>query len=187
MKTEFKVGSMRMICAQSEVVERKYHKYGEKGNIYLVADQPNSADNIYCGYDHDTKSGGFGGAWLTFPLVDGEEIKLQGPWHTNSEALLAHTGVDIRDKHSTLLVIGKAVEYFKGDWNPLIKDLVYCDEEWKIGRFDRKEEIEEMLNKHQVPLFVYKESKSGSSSGWEYPGDTKHKDWEEYLAEHSFD
>lgn len=187
MDKEFRVGELRMICASSEAGKRKYHKYEDnkrKGYFYLVADQVNAADNIYCGYDHDTKSDGFGGRWLTFELVGGGEIQLQGPWHTNSDDLFRHTGIDIRNIHATIVVIGKSVRYEEGNCNPIIYDLVYQDEDWVISDFDRKETIDGAMKESTVPLYVYKESKGGSSRCWHYPEGTTHKDWEQYLEKH---
>ena len=76
-----------MICGQSEVQLRRYHKkVDSKNNIWLYADQLNSADNIYFCPKGGSKNG-FGGATLQFTLIDGTIEKYIGPWHSNSNSL----------------------------------------------------------------------------------------------------
>ena len=187
MDKEFRVGQQREICASHEAETKKYHKYEDKkrkGHFYLVADQINAADNIYCGYDHDTKSEWFDGIWLTFELVGGGEIKLQRPRETNSDTFYNATGIDIRNVHATIVVIGQSVHYESGNF-PIIQDLVYQDEDWVIDDFDRKRTIENVVKSLGVPLYVYKESKGGSSRGWSYPNGTTYENWKGYVADHS--
>jgi hypothetical protein len=160
-----------MRSGQGEAQSRKYHKYiGNGGRIWLVADQENAAANIYV--EGGPNSDGFGGATLTFPLVDGSEIKLKGPWHTNSGALYEATGVDVRDKHYTFVVISRRRE--SGEhYEMIMADVLYKDETPMLGPFDRGKSIArgllESTGLNSVAL--YSQSEGGSSCGFEYaPG-----------------
>src|SRR5207245_1156884 len=45
---DFVIGRKAMTCGRSDAQGRRYRKYVTKeGNVWLVADQPNAADNIY--------------------------------------------------------------------------------------------------------------------------------------------
>ena len=75
---------------------------GKGGRIWLVG-VTEPSNNIYV--DGCPGSQGFGGSTLTFKMVDGSEVQLKGPWHSNSEALFYETGVDVRGLHKTFVVI----------------------------------------------------------------------------------
>lgn len=105
---------------------------------------------------------------MEFHLEDDCIIELQGPWHSNAEALFNDTGVDIKDKHLTFVVIGKGLE---GDLrNMKITDVVYKDEKPTVGDFCRGERLAMKLAKEMnMVLFCYSESDGGSSCGPVYP------------------
>ena len=108
-ENDFVVGRQPIICGSAEAESRKYYKYvGKSGKIWLVADQEDAAANIYA--EGGPNSDGFGGRTLTFQLVNGSEIKLKGPWHTNAQALFEETGIDVRDRHYTFVVISRRRE-----------------------------------------------------------------------------
>jgi len=156
-----------MKCGSYEAEIRKYHKYQGKKGIWLVADQPNAGDNIYfCNFD--PKSQGFGGRTLHFNLVDGTEIDLPAPWHSNCDYLFRDAEVDIRDKHLTFVVIAKKREY--NGRQTIYKDIVYADSKPQIGYFNRGEQLAKQLAKQlSIMLFCYSESQGGSSSSPIYP------------------
>lgn len=174
IKMDFQVKPMRTKSGFTEVAARTFKRFnGTSNKIWLVADQPNAADNIYvwspCG------EGGFGGSELSFVLTDGSILKLKGPWHSNSNSFLRDTGIDITDKHYTYGVISLEKEYPKNvgnfnDWNPLMKDVLYKDTQFTLGKFERIEKLaQEMANKLGKIVHYYSESMGGSSCGQKNP------------------
>lgn len=161
------------IFSGADVAESlKYHKYEDvSGGVWLVADQPNAGDNIYF-LDDCPNSQGFGGATLTFQLVDGTKIALRGPWHSNSNSLYKHTGVDVRDKIFTFVVISEDADYRTA------KNVLYMDNsenKYVLGSYNRGEEIaKKWANKLSKPVFVYAKSLGGSirtcvrPDGWSF-------------------
>lgn len=158
-----------MISGQGEAVSKKYHGYvGKSGNIWLVADQPNSADNIYKTDNPENKGKhGFGGATLKLSLVQGGEFLLKGGWHSNADGLFFDTGVDVRNKHETFVVISKERAYdSEHGYRTILKDVLYQDEAPQIGTFNRGEEIAKRLaNELGHKVFLYSKSQGGSSCG----------------------
>jgi len=165
--TEFVIRHRPMICGSAEAESRRYLKVeGKSGTTWLVADQPNAADNVYCD-QHDPKSDGFGGRTLTFPLVDGGEYSCRGPWHANSNALFADTGMDVRDKCFTFVVIARRRSYkSKPSYETVLEDVLYQDLDWQIGHFSRWKEIARQLwEQGEHELVYYSQSSGGSSNG----------------------
>lgn len=158
-----------MICGSHEAEVRKYYPtIDEEGAVWLIADQPNMADNIYyCNFASESQ--GFAGRTLHFNLVDGEEIDLPAPWHTNSQALKHRCGIDITDLHLTYVVIAKNRALDK-NLNTVYGDVVYEDKEPTLGYFKRGEHIaKELANKLNTVLYCYSESAGGSSDSPIYP------------------
>lgn len=162
MPDEFVVRRQPMICGSAEAEDREYTAIeGESGRIWLVADQPNAADNVYVS-DPCPKSQGFAGRILTFKLKDGF-IRLQGPWHSNSDSLLADTGLDIRDQHLTFVVISKEREMGE-HFEAIMKGILYIDPEPMLGSFKRGElAAKRFANSTGQPVWCYSESQGGSS------------------------
>lgn len=161
---DFVIGRLPMICGSAEAESRKYHKYlGKNGRTYLVADQPDAGANVYV--EGGPNSDGFGGRTLTFPLVNGGEIKLKGPWHTNSGDLFANTGVDVRDRHYTFVVISRRRESGK-NYESIMVDVLYKDDEAQLGSFHRGDSLaREWAREIGAPVFLYSQSSGGSSCG----------------------
>lgn len=161
---DFIIQRQPMICGSAEAESRKYHKYlGKNGRTYLVADQPDAGANIYV--EGGPNSDGFGGRTLTFPLVDGGEVKLKGPWHTNSGDLFANTGVDVRDRHYTFVVISRRRESGK-NYESIMVDVLYKDDEPQLGSFHRGDLLARQWAKETgAPVFLYSQSSGGSSCG----------------------
>lgn len=153
-----------MVCGSAEAESRKYHKYvGKSGKIWLVADQEDAASNVYV--EGGPNSDGFAGRTLTFSLVEGGEVSLKGPWHANSDSLFADTGVDVRDRVFTFVVISrdrKSGEHYES----IMVDVLYRDEEPQLGSFHRGDVLARQWAKEiGAPVFLYSQSKGGSSCG----------------------
>lgn len=160
-----------MICGSANAESRVYKQLvGKSGRIWLVAVQPNEADNIYVSGGKNSQ--GFAGRTLAFKLEDGSTMKLQGPWHSNSAALLADTGYDIRDKYLTFGVIGLGREYGTAlGLHPItIKDVLHKDAQWVLGEYNRITVLAQVAaNEIGKAVVYYMKSKGGTSSGFTEP------------------
>lgn len=155
---------------------KAYNDIKEPGRLWLIAEQDNAADNIFVGFPYDTKSQGFYGDWLTFEIDTGTKIRLQGPWHSNSKAMYENTGIDIRDKSKTFVVIGNG---YVPNNNGLIKDIIYKDDDFVIGRHERGDKLaQKYANELGHPVFRWVRGMGGSHSGWIYPEGTNFREWE---------
>lgn len=156
-----------MISGQGEAQSRKYHLYlGRSGKRWLVADQEAAAENVYV--EGGPNSDGFAGATLTFPLVSGSEIKLKGPWHANADSLFADTGIDVRDKHFTFVVIAHDREFDNGQ--TILTNVIHQDSEPILGSFNRGQILaRSMARMLGHPVVCYSESSGGSSCGFVKP------------------
>lgn len=95
IKDQVIVREALQICASAEAESVKYHVYtGKNGVRYLVGDVKEAGDYVY--KEGGPGSKGFGGREITFPLVEGGELKLVGPWKIDSTDLFEATGVDVR-------------------------------------------------------------------------------------------
>jgi len=162
-----------MICSSHEAEKRRYRKIvGKYGHIYLYAIQPNPADNIYVSGSSDDISKGFGGRTLSFTLEDGTIEKLNAPWHTNSGDLFNHTGIDLRGKHLTFVVVSKerkTIQTERGYTTKMV-DVLYEDDTPIIGKFERGEIIaQKIADELQQAVYCYIESQGGSSNGLREP------------------
>lgn len=159
-----------MVAEDALVGVRTFKKYvGKSGKIWMVAIQSNPADSIYVsGGEH---SEGMAGRTFTFKLEDGTTEDIKGPWHTNSNALLKDTGIDIRDLHSTFGVIGMDRSYGSNGIHPVtIHDVLHLDSDWTLGTFDRIEQLAQIFaNNHLKPVCYFVKSKGGSSCGYAKP------------------
>lgn len=176
---EFVTDDYQMFCGQGEAVERKYYRYvGKSGNTWLVADQENAAENVYV-TDSPRNNGkqGFGGATLRMPLIEGGEFALVGGWHSNSDALFADTGIDVRDKYRTFVLLAMKRETTDdGTYRSIFREIVYRDTAPTLGRYDRYKEI---MAAHPEADYYYMTSHGGSSSGMTDEG---RKRWEATKA-----
>jgi len=153
-----------MTCGSYEAEIRKYIPVVEEdGSVWLIADQPNMADNMYyCNFD--PKSQGFARRTLHFVTVDGDEIDLPAPWHSNSQAFKERTGIDITDTHLTYGLISKGRK-MDSNFNTVYVDVLYKDKEPTLGQFHRVLHIAKRLARERnEDLFCYSESQGGSSS-----------------------
>lgn len=147
-------------------VYRAYKSRLHPGAIWIVRQGvKDTANHIYFGYPYDTKSQGFAGRWMIFPLVDQQEsIALQGPWHSNADDLYEDVRIDVRDTHYVQFVAGLA-------WGPsingcrVIEQIVYYEEP-HYGYFDEyKRILFRLYNVYQVPIRYWHGGGGGSVSG----------------------
>jgi len=140
--------------------EHTHKKYiGKSGRTWIVANVENAGADIHVS-DPNPNSQGYGGSSLKFLLEDGSFEELQGPWHANSDALYADTGVDVRDKHLTIGVISKNRK------DGFLIGILYLETVPELGVFDRTNKIAQKLaNMHKKTLYLYCRSSGGSSCG----------------------
>lgn len=155
-------------CGSAEAEKRIYKMLTDKiGTRWLIAIQPNEADNIYV--EGKKNSDGFGGRILDFTLENGEVVSLKAPWHTNGDDLFNHTGYDIRDKHLTQGICALNIKY-QGFKPNLYSNILHYDEEAVVGEYERVEKIaQELANKLNKKVYYSFKSSGGSSSHYKKP------------------
>lgn len=123
IKEEIVLCERPQICGSSMAESVKYfvHK-GKSGKRYLVGDVPEAADYVYM--EGGPNSNGFGGREITFPLVEGGELVLKGPWKISSSELFEATGVDVRGTMPASYVIAITRENRKSPVAPWISNMV---------------------------------------------------------------
>lgn len=130
IKTEIRTGTGFQICASAEAQAVKYTVHKDKsGKRWLVGDVPNKAEYVYV--EGGPNSDGFGGRVITFPLVEGGELPLKGPWHSNSSDLFKATGIDVRGMSYSMCCIGLD-RRFEGDCT-YVTDVIYMEPEPLLG------------------------------------------------------
>lgn len=153
-----------------------YKKIETKSNVWYVSLASNAGDDIYVyvkNEDPDSYFKGYGGATLMFKLEDGTIDAVKGPWHSNSGALLSDTGYDVTNKFYTFGVIGKG-RAFDDDHVAYIDDVIYKDETWTIGGFNRISEMaQKMADQLNVKVWYYVQSIGGSTTAWKDPKSTE--------------
>lgn len=167
---DFEITPQGMICGRSEAASRKYKKIIGKSRVWYIAIQENEADNVYVA-PHTSENApdykgfrGFGGAIIPFELEDGTIDNVQGPWHSNSDALFEDTGYDIRNKYLTFGVISRAIENNTSNlYSVIMKDVIYKDEKPIIGSFNRIEDLaQEIADKEGKIVYYYSQGQGGS-------------------------
>ena len=105
------------------------------------------------------------------------KIGLIGPWHTNGDALLNATGIDLTEEFLTFVVIAEERKHLSGGGNNIhenLKNILHQDSEFTLGKFSRGEIIaQEFANKLNKSVCVYIETQGGASSGTKDPSDKK--------------
>lgn len=163
--SDFKLPGYSMISGFGEQQDIKLYRRvpctnDRKGAWFYPVDHDEPGAHVY--FDpFDNKSQGFGGATLSFPCDDGVTYNVKGPWHGNTESLFEDTGVDLRDKHRTFIVLSK--DRILEGYTTVMKDVVYQDPKGGIvGKFDRWEEL---VKQYPEAKFYYSASRGGSSCG----------------------
>jgi len=142
---------------------RRYR--GTAGAIWLVADVPNQGDHIIYWSPNGSREG-YGGATLTFNLDTGETIRLQGPWHRNSDDLFSDTGIDVRNKHYTRGVLALEHKFVIFSLHGKYIDVVHEDTDRVLGLFNCIERMaQEEANRRAVPIHFMVETIGGSHAG----------------------
>jgi hypothetical protein len=163
------------ICGQAEVNRRLYRKFKGTDRDWYVGLIPNTIEldpnHIYCADPQQPKHSGmqgFGGATLTFDFEDGTSDSVKGPWHSNTDALLSQTGVDLTKCIITWGCIGTGRESSGSGYTTIITNLMHFDPFPLPGEFSRIEKLARQLSKAQDdrPLVYYSQSYGGSSCGW---------------------
>lgn len=82
----------------------------DHNTVYFVPANVNDyikAANIHCqtNYASGAKSDGYGGRTMDFVCTDCESYEVQGPWHTNTDSLKHHTGIDLTNCHKFYVII----------------------------------------------------------------------------------
>lgn len=137
------------------------------GSFWLIPTNiPNSADHVHfapCLKDQ-ASSQGYGGSVLTFMLEDGLTIDVKGPWHGNADSMLKDTGVDIRDRHYTQVVIGLERITWPESTSVCggVRKIIYHDFKPVLGRFDRYKDIAKLMaNDWEQTVYVIQASSGG--------------------------
>lgn len=135
----------------------------KSGRAYFYRDVKFGAGNIYA--DGGPGSQGMGGSTCRFHLEDGTHYDSIGPWMTNANDLFRETGVDLRNKHASRLILARKTEYPKGQYcdRPDMIDVVHFEEEFIEGPFDRANILaQEIANKMGEKLFYFIETSGGA-------------------------
>ena len=169
----------RMISGQAEQASVELWNYvidPEGTHWFWPAKHAEPGAMVHCGSPviAGKRSNGYGGATLKFNTPDGV-IPIQGPWHSNTDALFEKTGIDLRDKHLTYGVIGTGREH--PNHRTVITGVVHADPEGGVlGHFDRiTAKAQELADEHQQPFYYYTRSRGGSSCGPIYPTGWTHE------------
>lgn len=149
-------------------VDHKYTCYRDRkdhNRLWMVgANFVAPADHIYVGYPYDTKSQGYAGRWLVFPTTDDMTISLQGPWHSNADALYEATGVDVRGQHYVQLVVGLS-RYNGPSYRTTLTDIVYFGEPGVRGYNDYKAVLRRLYEQYHQDLYYWHGGSGGSTYG----------------------
>lgn len=183
LPSRFKVRHQQMKCASSEVDVRTFNMvmdHERKVVWFYTLEDYDPAGHIYCHHYEDEESKGFGGRTIVFNIGKSGQYHAAGPWHSNSDSLFEHTGVDLRNKHLTFVCVARHRVFEQND--TILEDILYIDKLPTLGKFDRGKEIAQKLaDELKVPVCRYSESTGGSSCGYEYPTGTVWTDWSAYF------
>lgn len=134
---------------------------GKSGTYWLY--DPEGSD-CYCSSAPGYR--GFGGSPVTFPRKEGLSTILLGPWHSNTHALFADTGIDRRDQHLTWGCVGTGRDFDGNLGRDRLTGIVWFDPEPTRGEFERVwRHAVELEREIGVPLFYMRVSAGGSECG----------------------
>jgi len=161
----FEVGQMTMKSAIGEASKHVYRKVDSRVGTWLVRQGKYAADNIYW-----LKDGrGMGGATIKFKLEDGSVFEAKGPWLTNAGELFQYTGIDLREKLSTFVVLSDNVVYDK-NYDPILVNVLYKDSEIKESVYDRGSSLaHEWAERLGKKIYYYQLTAGGSLFGSAVP------------------
>lgn len=160
----------------------KYSKYiGKSGRIWFVPNIPNSADEILVSNNPQNTTNpnqafqGFGGSTLKLPLMDGSIFELHGGWHSNGQALLEDTDINILDKHYMFVIVCEAIKYRHGYIEDFL-NVYYQDTEWTLRLHNCEYIVQNIANKLQKTVAYWIGSAGGSTSFHKTPELIFHED-----------
>jgi len=159
-----------MVCGSAEAEAKVYRLIPcKRGNWLMAVNVPNPAAFVYFDDPKDLKSQGFGGRVIRFLLESEEVYEAKGPWHGNADSMFKDTGVDVRDKHLTRVVISEG-RGLDEKYRTVLKGVLYEEKEPLLGRFERGRKLGEgVADGLGRMVFVYSEGPGGSSNGPVYP------------------
>jgi len=179
---DFKIEYSGMINGIAVAESRKYFVIEANGRTWLYSDDENAGDFIYVSaHEKENQPGyggfrGFGGRVITFDIVNGETIQLEGPWHTNSQSLYEATGLDLRKKHLSFVVIGEKFDKSSDPLCPWIREVIHIDQEPVVGEFNRGSILaREIANELNISVALYAKSQGGSLRCTIFPEKEKDK------------
>lgn len=168
--SRFEIHRHPMICGQAVAQEGSYKMAVDTNGCVWLYDlsAKSPAGAIYFDNPNDDKSDGFGGATLTFKVGKCGKYTAKGPWHANPDSMYNATGIDLRDKSLTFVVVARK-RIYEG-YNAVLEDILYIDKEPTLGNFSRYEGIaQKFADDEGKPVFYHSESSGGSSNGPVYP------------------
>lgn len=152
----------RFIKDRKSIKDLIFNKIESSAGVWLIPTNiPNPGDYVHFHDPKDLKSDGYCGATIEFSLATGDVYVAKGPWHSNTTGLFATTGIDLRDKHLTYVVLANKREPIPFGVVKL-SGVCYKDTAQVIGKFDRYKEI---AAKYPEAKRYYSESIGGSSCG----------------------
>ena len=164
----YETGRMPMKSGICEVEERRFKKVQGKERLWFIAIQENPADNIYVYNPKNTS--GFGGSVMEFTLEDGSIEKVEGPWHSNSDALFDDTGMDVRDMYLTKVILGLSGIKYQGGHAYKMQDVIYQEDDYKLGKYKRGEELaQKKADEMGVRVHFWIESMGGAHGFFKDP------------------
>lgn len=147
---------------------------GKSGKTWLIGnlsiDEGSPANHIYV-TNHknpDICGEGFAGKHLVFIIDDGTEFILKGGWHSNADALLNDTGIDMTKQYRMYIAVA---EEFESRSPEVFKPPLLYDNEFIGSWDDAKGIIRDLAIKAGKPLAYKHWSVGGASSGYEHLAD----------------
>jgi hypothetical protein len=129
-----------MISAQpsDDIVFRRVDRF-----VYAI-NVPNPAEYVYSVSDkYDPR--GFAGRPIDFKMEDGSTYTSRGTWHCAASYLPKDVYEEIKDKYYTHCVISHTPIKYENYGGTIIieneDDIIFMDESWVIGAFDRGEKL----------------------------------------------
>ena len=147
---------------------------GKDGKAWFYRTGKFAATAIYV--DGGKGSEGMGGRVCRFELEDGSFFDSIGPWMSNANHLFQMTGVDLRDKYATSLILSRQVHYPKDSYGimPDMLDVVHYEPEFVEGTFDRPNLLaQKIANDLDETLYYFIETSGGAQSGQVRPQRSK--------------
>lgn len=169
---DIKAKEYRQVSAHPSVQKNApYRKViGKSGKAWFYVPGKFAATAIYV--DGGKGSQGMGGRTITFKLDDGTTFDSIGPWMTTAQNLFNDTGIDLRAQYATRMILSRKVEYPKNSYAfmPDMIDVVYYEEEFVEGTFDRpNEKARQIVKEMGEPLHYFIETAGGAQCGFLKP------------------